>query len=59
MKAFGSLAAVLSAVVLMGAVLFAQHDYQDSFGGDGVAQQSVDTGSIAAYSVSHETIVMK
>ena len=59
MKAFGNLAAVLSAVVLMGALLFAQRDYQNSFGGDAAAQQSVDTGSIAAYGVSNETIVMK
>jgi hypothetical protein len=59
MKAFGNLAAMVSAVVLMGALLFAQRDYQNSFGGDGVAQQSVDTGSIAAYGVNHETIVMK
>ena len=38
MKAFGNLAAVLSAVVLMGALLFAQRDYQDSFGGGATVQ---------------------
>ncbi len=59
MKAFGNLAAVLSAVVLMGALLFAQRDYQDSFGGGATVQQSPDTGSIAAYGVSNETIAMK
>ena len=59
MKAFGNLAAMVSAVMLMGALLFAQRDYQNSFGGAGVAQQAVDTGSIAAYGVNHETIVLK
>ena len=43
----------------MGALLVAQRDYQNSFGGNGIAQQSVDSGSIAAYGVDHETIVMK
>jgi hypothetical protein len=59
MKAFGNLAVMMGAVVLMGALLFAQRDYQSSFGGSAAAEQSTDIGSIAAYGVNHETIVMK
>ena len=61
MKAIGNVGAVLVGLFLMGVVMVAQRDYQNSFGGSDTGRQSVaeDSGSIASYSGGYETIVMK
>jgi hypothetical protein len=61
MKAIGNIAAMMSAVVLMGALLIAQRDYQNSFGGRDSVQSAAtdDSGSIASYSPAYEAVVMK
>jgi hypothetical protein len=61
MKKLGNATAMVTAAVLMGALLLAQRDYQRSFGGNVGGQVSAtdDSGSVAAYGVDREIVVMK